>query len=124
MRSLCLRPLPVLLALASLTLAACDDTSDSAAPVTGPGNAVLSQAGEIPITAGGTLITQPGVYVMAANFGRGSDPLQYCHGPVIDIRVSNVTVRGYSGGVGHGVDGNGGPSSLASASPAAFPVSG
>ena len=111
MRSLCLRPIPVLLALASLTLVACDEATDPT--VTGPGKSLLSAEAPIPITACGTVITQPGVYEMAANFGSGSDPLQYCHGPVIDIRVSNVTVRGYSGGVWHGVDGNGGPCIIA-----------
>ena len=52
------------------------------------------------------MITQPGVYEMNTNFGNGSDPLQTCHGPVVEIRVSNVTVLtdGF-----HGVDGNGGP---------------
>jgi parallel beta-helix repeat protein len=90
--------------LASLTLVACDEATDPT--VTGPGNSLPSAEAPIPITACGTVITQPGVYVMAADFGMFG---AYCPGPVIVIRVSNVTIRGDR----HGVDANGGPCILA-----------
>jgi len=105
MRSSCLRPIPFLLALASLTLVACDDTSDLGLSPTGPSESILSPETPIPITSCGTVITQPGVYAMAADFGNGSNPHQTCPGPVVEIRVSNVTILSQ----GHGVDGNGGP---------------
>ncbi len=73
MRSLSLRPIPVLLALASLTLAACDEATDPT--VTGPGKSLPSATAPIPITACGTVITQPGVYEMTVDFGNGPDPL-------------------------------------------------
>jgi hypothetical protein len=73
--------------------------------MTGPGKSLPSEEAPIPITDCGTVITQPGVYVMAADFGIISPTGVYCHEPVIDIRVSNVTIRG----TGHGVDGNGAP---------------
>jgi hypothetical protein len=63
--SLSLRPIPVLLALASLTLIACDNGTDSM--VTGPGKSLPSIVTPIPITTC-TVITQPGVYEMAVDF--------------------------------------------------------
>jgi hypothetical protein len=101
MRFPSLRPIPVLLTLASLTLVACDEATDPA--VTGPGKSLPSVEAPIPITACGTVITQPGVYEMAVAFGNAPDPAPGCPQPIIDIRVSNVTVLGGQGYVdGHG----------------------
>ncbi len=106
MRSLSLRPIPVLLALASLTLAACNEATEPT--VTGPGKSLPSAEAPIPITACGTVITQPrGLRDDTCRFRQCAGPgSPDCPQPIIDIRVSNVTVTALRG-QGY-VDGHGG----------------